>query len=149
MPVPKDGNCTGTLAHHDPFVRGEDPKCDPEEPQTCQVGDLSGKYGGIESGEEDYSESYVDMYASTKPGIGAFFGNRSIVVHMSDKSRIACANFVLDEESSPSGTASGTNPARVPTATPTGGAPPSDENAATRGFVSAGALLAAVVALVW
>jgi hypothetical protein len=46
-PVPSDGNCTGTLAHLDPYIRGESPPCDPTEPQTCQVGDLSGKHGTI------------------------------------------------------------------------------------------------------
>jgi len=46
-PVPADGNCTATLAHLDPFVRGEDPPCDAARKETCQVGDLSGKYGKI------------------------------------------------------------------------------------------------------
>jgi hypothetical protein len=46
-PVPSDGNCTGTRAHHDPYIRGESPPCDPTKPQTCQVGDLSGKHGTI------------------------------------------------------------------------------------------------------
>lgn len=45
--VPPDGNCTGTLAHLDPYMRGEDPPCDPTQKQTCQVGDLSGKHGKI------------------------------------------------------------------------------------------------------
>lgn len=36
---------------------------------------------------------FTDEFASLKPGIGAFFGNRSIVIHKADKSRIACANF--------------------------------------------------------
>ena len=48
-PVPSDGNCTGTLAHLDPYIRGDTPPCDPEEPQTCEVGDLSGKHGTINS----------------------------------------------------------------------------------------------------
>lgn len=47
QPVPADGNCTKTLAHLDPYVRGEDPVCDPSQPQTCQVGDNSGKYGKL------------------------------------------------------------------------------------------------------
>ena len=29
------------------------------------------------------------------PGIGAFFGNRSIVFHYANKTRISCANFAL------------------------------------------------------
>lgn len=38
--------------------------------------------------------SYIDPYPALKPGIGAFFGNRSIVLHFANKTRIACANFV-------------------------------------------------------
>jgi hypothetical protein len=47
MPVPSDGNCTGTLGHLDPFVRGETPGCQEDRPDTCQVGDLAGKHGTI------------------------------------------------------------------------------------------------------
>ena len=38
--------------------------------------------------------SYVDRYISLIAGSGAFAGNRSIVVHLANKTRIACANFV-------------------------------------------------------
>jgi hypothetical protein len=97
QPVPADGNCTKTLAHLDPFIRGEEPPCDPTNPATCQVGDLSGKHGNITNvgGGKHFVAEYVDLYASTKPGIGAFFGNRSIVVHTNNKTRINCANFNL------------------------------------------------------
>lgn len=47
QPVPADGNCTKTLAHQDPYIRGEKPPCDPTQPETCQVGDLAGKHGKI------------------------------------------------------------------------------------------------------
>lgn len=90
-PVSSDGNCTKTLAHLDPFIRGEDPVCDPKLPQTCQVGDLSGKHGKITS--DPFEVSYYDQFASTADGIGAFFGNRSFVVHYPNKTRISCANF--------------------------------------------------------
>ncbi|KAG9245995.1 superoxide dismutase [Calycina marina] len=90
-PVPTDGNCTKTLAHLDPFIRGETPACDSSSPETCQVGDLSGKHGKITS--DPFYASYVDPYASTEEGIGSFFGNRSFVVHFANATRIACANF--------------------------------------------------------
>lgn len=93
-PVPSNGNCTATLAHLDPTARGEAPICDPEDPETCQVGDLSGKFGDIPVGDDVYETTYTDMYASTLEGIGAFFGNRSIVFHYANKTRITCANFV-------------------------------------------------------
>ena len=47
-PVPADGNCTATLAHLDPTIRGEEPPCDPSAKETCQVGDLSGKHGKMD-----------------------------------------------------------------------------------------------------
>ncbi|KAJ9164962.1 Superoxide dismutase [Coniochaeta hoffmannii] len=98
-PVPSDGNCTKTLAHLDPFLRGEDPPCDPKFPQTCQVGDLSGKHGKITS--DPFVVTYYDQFASTAEGIGAFFGNRSFVVHYPNKTRISCANFAKIDGASP------------------------------------------------
>lgn len=46
-PVPDNGNCTATGAHLDPYKRGEVPICDASKPETCQTGDLSGKFGNI------------------------------------------------------------------------------------------------------
>ena len=45
--VPSNGNCTGTGPHLDPQSRGEKPACDPTNPATCQVGDLAGKHGSV------------------------------------------------------------------------------------------------------
>ncbi|KAF2842236.1 Cu,Zn superoxide dismutase-like protein, partial [Patellaria atrata CBS 101060] len=90
-PVPTNGNCSGTLAHLDPYKRGQTPPCDASAPQTCEVGDLSGKHGKING--TSFSASYVDVYASTLQGIGAFFGNRSVVFHLANSTRISCANF--------------------------------------------------------
>ncbi|POS87611.1 hypothetical protein EPUL_003061 [Erysiphe pulchra] len=90
-PVPSDGNCTGTLGHLDPYIRGEDVACQKSLPQTCQVGDLAGKHGKIT--EDPFTASYVDDFASTVMGIGAFLGNRSIVIHNVNRTRLTCANF--------------------------------------------------------
>lgn len=140
QPVPDDGNCTSTLGHLDPFVRGEvsnslllfavqqltvqTPICDATLPQTCQVGDLSGKHGKIES--DPFVATYSDDFASTLPGIGAFFGNRSFVVHFANKTRISCANFVMADVTSTTSncTSSATSPAKqtgTGTGTTTGG----------------------------
>lgn len=127
QPVPEDGNCTSTLAHLDPYERGEATPCDSNAPQTCQVGDLSGKHGNITG---DIDATYTDNFASLKEGIGAFFGNRSIVVHFGNKTRITCANFERVEagntcsgSGTPSSTTSSTGTA-APTGQPTGGATP-------------------------
>lgn len=92
-PVPVNGNCTATLAHLDPYIRGEATSCDKSAPETCQVGDLSGKHGAIPGDVDEWETSYVDLYASTVEGLGAFFGNRSIVFHYPNKTRITCASF--------------------------------------------------------
>ena len=55
-PVPADGNCSGTGAHLDPYKRGEVPICNRGEPGSCQVGDLSGKYGEIPDGYHRWSQ---------------------------------------------------------------------------------------------
>ncbi|TLS22693.1 uncharacterized protein PpBr36_06493 [Pyricularia pennisetigena] len=93
QPVPDDGDCNKTLAHLDPYQRGQKPDCDASEPQTCEVGDLSGKHGKIE-GTNVQDRMFHDMYTSLAEGIGAFVGNRSVVIHFANSSRFACANFM-------------------------------------------------------
>ncbi|KAL8868432.1 MAG: hypothetical protein Q9174_004998 [Haloplaca sp. 1 TL-2023] len=112
QPVPADGNCTATRAHLDPYKRGPMPPCDSTQLQTCEVGDLSGKYGRIDlAGKQidsahpeelrtnkanTFTASYTDLYLSTMEGeTESFFGNRSVVFHQANSTRIACANFVL------------------------------------------------------
>ncbi|KAF1939545.1 Cu,Zn superoxide dismutase-like protein [Clathrospora elynae] len=92
-PVPADGNCTGTGAHLDPYLRGEAPACDASKPETCQIGDLSGKHGNIT--DRSFAAAYTDLYLATLPSDPAFFGHLSFVVHLSNKTRIGCANFTM------------------------------------------------------
>ncbi|KAJ4404940.1 Cell surface superoxide dismutase [Cu-Zn] 4 [Neurospora sp. IMI 360204] len=99
-PVPENGNCTATGAHLDPTERGEAPVCDKSKPETCQVGDLAGKYGAIPAGSTTFSANYVDKYASLVEGTGAYFLNRSIVFHFPNKTRITCANFKITNSGS-------------------------------------------------
>ncbi|KAH8776777.1 superoxide dismutase, partial [Diaporthe sp. PMI_573] len=89
-PVPPDGNCNATLAHLDPFERGESPPCNAALPMTCQVGDLAGKYGAITT--SPFVASYTDSFTATGDDT-SFIGNLSVVVHFANKTRITCANF--------------------------------------------------------
>ncbi|KAL2134363.1 hypothetical protein VTI74DRAFT_354 [Chaetomium olivicolor] len=119
-PVPDNGNCTATLAHLDPFIRGEATPCNHNAPATCQVGDLSGKHGEIPADQDTWETSYVELYASTLEGIGAFFGNRSIVFHYPNKTRITCANFAkVEGGAGGSGTVTLPGSTTVATALPT------------------------------
>ncbi len=116
-PVPSDGNCTKTLAHLDPYIRGEDPVCDSTAPETCQVGDLSGKHGKITA--DPFQVQYVDKFSSLKEGEGSFFGNRSFVLHFGNKTRISCASFVKVHGSDTNTTTTKTKcPTHAPTTVP-------------------------------
>lgn len=107
QPVPTSGNCTLTLAHLDPFIRGQKVPCDPNRPQSCEVGDLAGKHGKIpaDTSNGTYIKTYEDLYLSLTQGQGSFIGNRSIVIHSNDTKRYACAN--IKEFTNPDSNSSG------------------------------------------
>jgi hypothetical protein len=51
-PVPaENGTCADTGGHLDPYKRTDTPPCESSLPQTCEVGDLSGKYGVLVGGD--------------------------------------------------------------------------------------------------
>ncbi|KAF2405263.1 hypothetical protein EJ06DRAFT_525788 [Trichodelitschia bisporula] len=93
QPVPASGACADAKAHLDPWARGEVPACNASDKDSCQVGDLSGKYGNITTSGA-VEKSFIDLYSSLAPGDEAYIANRSVVVHTSDKTRIGCANFL-------------------------------------------------------
>ena len=145
QPVPANGNCTATLAHLDPYIRGEVPICDPSQPQTCQVGDLSGKYG--EPAGPNYQATYHDLYTSTQQGPASFFGNRSIVFHLNNKTRINCANFTLVPGNGSSSAPTGVYPPPASSSVYGTGAPPAQyTGAAAQVMVNAAALLVGLAA---
>lgn len=95
-PVPSDGNCDATGGYLDPYERSESPVCNASQPETCQVGDLSGKHGSMSPpAGSSFQTLYLDLYLSTEPGVNSFFGNRSIVIHAHNLTSLACANFEL------------------------------------------------------
>ncbi|ATY62350.1 cytosolic Cu/Zn superoxide dismutase [Cordyceps militaris CM01] len=87
------GNCTATLGHLDPTKRGDLPACESDKPASCQVGDLSGKYGKITT--DPFTAEFTDPFTSLEPGSNAFFGNASFVVHYANTTRLTCADFHL------------------------------------------------------
>ncbi|MCJ1432009.1 hypothetical protein MMC27_001365 [Xylographa pallens] len=116
LPVPSDGNCTGTMAHLDPTQRGELHACEAMAPQTCQAGDLAGKHGNITA--TTWNVSYTDLFLSTTPGSPYYFGDLSVVIHSSNTTRLTCANFTMTSTS----TSNTTSPSSTPTITPFMGA---------------------------
>ncbi|KAL8745897.1 MAG: hypothetical protein Q9190_002014 [Brigantiaea leucoxantha] len=143
QPVPSNGNCTATLAHLDPYIRGEKPPCYPAQPASCQSGDLAGKHGNITT--SPFQISFLDLYLSTAAGPGSFFGNRSIVIHTSNTTRLTCANFTLTSGNSSSVAPSGTGTGTVtgPTASPS-----PFTGSAVANVISLGAVAAALAAFI-
>lgn len=100
LPVSSDGNCTATMGHLDPTDRGEYHPCENIAPQTCQAGDLAGKHGNITG--TTFQAMYEELYLSTTPGSPYFFGDKSMVIHARNTTRLTCANFTLVETNSSS-----------------------------------------------
>lgn len=94
--VPANGNCTATLGHLNPYNGSETQT----EAANKEVGDLSGKHGTIDGTSID--TTYVDKYISLNKDDPAYFGNLSVVVHLNNTTRIACANIteVTDDTAS-------------------------------------------------
>ncbi|KAB8213330.1 hypothetical protein BDV33DRAFT_229724 [Aspergillus novoparasiticus] len=93
-PVPDDGNCYGTGAHLDLYKRENKPSCDMNAPQTCEIGELSGKHGPVYApGEQAFEVLYPDYFLSNVPDTAAYYGNLSLVVHTPDNERVNCGNF--------------------------------------------------------
>ena len=136
LAVPASGNCSATLGHLDPTNRGEYYPCNVADPASCQVGDLAGKHGNITS--TSFIAAYADPFLSTDPSSPAYFGDKSIVVHTSNTTRLTCANFQSSTGAAANGT--GTNGTSSPA--PTQSVTPYTGGAATVSAFGAAALFA-------
>jgi len=93
-PITPDGDCNSALGHLDPLNATEALTCDPDFPQYCQEGDLSGKYGtikGTKSGKIstfEYSTNLLRYFPQDFSILG-----RSVVIHSANKTRLACGNI--------------------------------------------------------
>lgn len=82
--------CEDVGGHFDPYqglsecpVVGDD--------AACQVGDLSGKHGWINT--TCFQTVYFDPYLSLNAKDPAYIVGKSVVLHRSDQSKFACANI--------------------------------------------------------
>ncbi|GEQ67544.1 hypothetical protein JCM33374_g1209 [Metschnikowia sp. JCM 33374] len=88
-------DCASALGHFNPY----DGTLNARTWALHEVGDLSGKHGTIPG--TSYRRTYIDPYCSLNPWNRAYFGRLSIVVHLNDGTRIACANIHYQRRSSP------------------------------------------------
>ncbi|RIA92209.1 superoxide dismutase [Glomus cerebriforme] len=96
----KDHNCTSAGGHLDPThanVKGKVYLCDPNQPKTCEVGDISGKYGNLVPDANGHAFKSVQDPSIKLSGDFGVEG-RSVVIHLLDlnKTRIDCANIVIE-----------------------------------------------------
>ncbi|KAA1074268.1 hypothetical protein PGT21_003787 [Puccinia graminis f. sp. tritici] len=94
----KYGSCTSTGPHFNP-TNATAEHCDPANPTLCEVGDLSGKHGNLESRGNEFRTTYEDSslrLSQTMDGILY----RSIVIHGPNKTRLACGTIVPSGSSS-------------------------------------------------
>ncbi|KAN0121884.1 Superoxide dismutase, copper/zinc binding domain containing protein [Hyaloscypha variabilis] len=141
LPVSSDGNCTATMGHLDPTDRGEYHPCENIAPETCQAGDLAGKHGNITG--TTFQVSYEELYLSTTPGSPYFFGDKSVVIHSSNTTRLTCANFTLVATNSTSTTGTGTT--GTASATPSSYTGAAVREAVPGIFVAVGAVLGSLM----
>lgn len=94
LPVPSNGDCYGTLGHLNPYNGSEAA----EWPAAKEVGDLSGKHGPIT--DQSFQASYIEQYLSLNKDDLAYVGNRSVVIHFANDTRLVCANITSISNSS-------------------------------------------------
>ncbi|EME88885.1 uncharacterized protein MYCFIDRAFT_112476, partial [Pseudocercospora fijiensis CIRAD86] len=94
-PVGPDGNCTAAGGHLAPHS-SQYPCQDPNHPEDCEAGDLSGKHGKINGTTFSATpQSYVEDFVSNRNEAGCLqcMTDRSIVVHFANQTAITCANL--------------------------------------------------------
>ncbi|KAH9818725.1 Cu/Zn superoxide dismutase [Melampsora americana] len=88
----KNKDCESALGHLNPFKLPETEVCNPKDFKSCEVGDLSGKHGKLTPAKP--FRSYIDSQLKFSPEEFSFVG-RSVVIHDSNKKRIACGTIVF------------------------------------------------------
>ncbi|KAI5960610.1 uncharacterized protein KGF55_004503 [Candida pseudojiufengensis] len=90
--VPENGNCEACGLHFNPYHA--DTNClDQKHDGYCQIGDLSGKHGLINS--TCFEFKFTDPYLSLNKRSKSYIVGKSIVFHYPNMTKIACADIEL------------------------------------------------------
>lgn len=92
QPIPSDGNCEAAGPHFNPYA-GPANCGDQRDDSYCQVGDLSGKHGWIDT--TCFETKYYDPYLSLNSESPAYIVGKSVVFHYDNLTKFACANIEL------------------------------------------------------
>lgn len=87
--VPQNGSCVATGGHFNPY--GGVPCKNASSYAECEVGDLAGHWGAINS--TSLETTYVDPYLLLNPDSKSSPYGLSVVIHYANTTRIACANL--------------------------------------------------------
>ncbi|KAI5951972.1 hypothetical protein KGF54_005047 [Candida jiufengensis] len=90
--VPENGNCEACGLHFNPY-HAEVNCLDQKHDGYCQVGDLSGKHGLINS--TCFEFKFTDPYLSLNKRSKSYIVGKSIVFHYPNMTKIACADIEL------------------------------------------------------
>ncbi|KAI5953855.1 hypothetical protein CANMA_004693 [Candida margitis] len=90
--VPENGNCEACGLHFNPY--NSSPDCLAQKHDGyCQVGDLSGKHGAINS--TCFEFKFTDPYLSLNKRSKSYIVGRSLVFHYANMTKLACADIEL------------------------------------------------------
>lgn len=90
--VPENGNCEACGLHFNPY--NSSPDCLAQKHDGyCQVGDLSGKHGAVNS--TCFEFKFTDPYLSLNKRSKSYIVGRSLVFHYANMTKLACADIEL------------------------------------------------------
>lgn len=90
--VPENGNCEACGLHFNPY--NSSPDCLAQKHDGyCQVGDLSGKHGAINS--TCFEFKFTDPYLSLNKRSKSYIVGKSLVFHYANMTKLACADIEL------------------------------------------------------
>lgn len=91
-PVPENGDCNKVGLHFNPYNAPSD--CNEQKDDSyCQVGDLSGKHGWIDT--TCFETKYDDPFLSLNKKSKSYIVGKSITFHYANLTKFACANIAL------------------------------------------------------
>lgn len=94
--VPGNGDCEAVGLHFNPYQAL--PDCAAQRDDSyCQVGDLSGKHGWIDT--TCFETKYSDPFLSLNPKLKSYIVGRSVTFHFANLTKFACADIQLVSQS--------------------------------------------------
>ncbi len=95
-PVPANGNCEATGTHLNPYNAPYEDCDEFQDDSYCQVGDLSGKHGYINT--TCFETTYYDPFLSLNPKNKAYIVGLAVNLHFANMTKISCGTIEKTNE---------------------------------------------------